>query len=58
MCVANLRQYAAGLFSMCALTALLELVVGDDSTWLGFRSVCGAAIALSIARLLSKLLSL
>lgn len=35
---------------LCALTAALELLASDKSRALGFRAVCGLAMALCAAR--------
>ena len=51
-----LRTSLEGLLSICTLTAAVDLVTEDDGRSLGFRSVCGAAIALSALRALRELL--
>ncbi len=47
---------AAELLPVCALAAAMDLLVGDDGTALGLRSVCGLAIAVCVSRAILRLL--
>ena len=43
----SLEQLFAEFIPLCAVVAALEVIVDEDSTVLGFRSICGLAITLS-----------
>ena len=52
----TLLTAGGGLFSICALSAMLELICRDEAAVMGFRSACGLAIALSALRFVLTLM--
>ncbi len=49
-CLESFEQLFARFIPLCAVVAGLELLVNENGTVLGFRSVCGLTIALVALR--------
>ena len=52
----TLRSAAAELTAVCALAALMELVVRKDGEALGFRALCGLAVAVCALRCVARVI--
>lgn len=51
MALADAAQHlVSGLAPVCVLAAAMEMLLQDDGSSLGFRTICGLAVALSALR--------